>query len=215
MAKTMMVPGAGTSKTFTAPVGTFTEDKILDCQLTQVTWAHTDEGREENNRGKSSVHVSISDPIDNVAGKLKDGYAAGMEAWEVPDARRELMDQHVPQGYRGRWLSQAKIAEQGMRGFEVAKEAGEPVKLGTMILGQMPEERVQKREAYMRGRKHDQQRAARDDVREQQERLVAESRGGLRPIAGDRYNGVPQQDSFTVEAERESRREAGAAEFSL
>lgn len=229
MSKKIMGSGAGDSRRFMAPEGTYAESPILDChlngikvrdlnltpeQLTQIPYERTDEGFAEKNKGKAP-RISVSDPIDNVAGKLRDGYSAGMEAWEVPDARRELMDQHVPEGFRGRWLSEGKIKEQGMRGFVPVKESGEPVRLGTMILGAMPEERAQQRTEYFKALGRDKQRQAHDEVREQQERMASASGGGLKPLSGDRYNGVPQQDSFSVEAERESRREAGAVEFAL
>lgn len=65
----------------------------------------------------------------------------------APDPLRTLSERYVQPGFRPRFLSEARLNKEGSidsRGYEVVKDGnGNPVKFGSMVLGQMPEERAQ------------------------------------------------------------------------
>jgi len=107
----------------------------------------TDQGFEEFNRGKVEARASVtSDPLDKIIRQREDA----TEPWEMPDPMKELAAEHVPAGYRPRFLSPRMIEVYGMRGHEaVIDKQGDPVRVGRMILGQMPEDRAQRHDAYL------------------------------------------------------------------
>lgn len=102
---------------------------------------------EEPRPGRARV---TGDPLDKqIAHRradLEDDFGS-----EATDPMRELTDKYVQRGFRGRFLAPAAIQRAGMRGYQaVTDERGEVVKLGTMILGEMPEAAARKRNARFR-----------------------------------------------------------------
>jgi len=74
-----------------------------------------------------------------------------MEPWESPNAMVDLINQHIAPGMSGKFLSPGRVEKNGTRGFEPVKQPnGDPVKLRNMVLGQMPTEKVEKRNKFYR-----------------------------------------------------------------
>jgi len=168
MPRKIMTQGVGESQPFVAPEGVFPENAILDCHVggvlvrelrqdmqDKILYAQTDEGIAERNEGRSEVHARVtSDPLDKAIQKRQDDQLErGMEPWEASDPMREVADAHVGPGMRPKFLSELRNKEHGTRGWEVVKdEHGDPVKLGTMVLGQMPEDRALARNEHFRNK---------------------------------------------------------------
>ena len=166
MPRRIMAQGVGESKPFTAPEGTYPESGTLDCHVGgvlvrdlpsdmqgKILYQQTDEGIAEHNQGRSEVHVRVtSDPLDKAIQQRKDDQLVrGMEPWEARDPLGEVADAHVGPGMRAKFLSERRNQEAGTRGFEIVKdEHGDPVKVGTLVLGQMPEERAEARNRFFR-----------------------------------------------------------------
>jgi hypothetical protein len=68
----------------------------------------------------------------------------GIQPYDASDPMRELVLEHVPVGMRPLFLSSRRITATGStRGYTIARdERGEPIRLGTSILGYIPEDRA-------------------------------------------------------------------------
>jgi hypothetical protein len=100
--------------------------------------------------------------------------AQHLEVWEAPDPMKEIAEKHVGPGMRAKFLNPDRVARDGPRGFEVVKdENGDPVKLGRMVLGQMPEERAQARDRFYRKKGADRLQRITEEHEERQRELVA------------------------------------------
>jgi hypothetical protein len=101
---------------------------------------------------------------------------------------RELADRHVGPGMSPKFLSPSKCTREGTRGFEVVRdERGEPVKLGNMILGQMPVEMKEQRSRHYRELGADAQKQNQQQFQEQQAKVLRD--------AGVRSNSVLSRPS--------------------
>ena len=130
-------------------------DFMTDDQIALLHYRMTDEGFEEYNRGKEPRQLAreVSGPVDKAIRHRRDDRLTDMQPWEASDPMRELVEQHIEPGMRPKFLSEAVIKKHGgtTRGFEVVKdEHGDPVRLGTLILGQMPEEKAEARNHFFR-----------------------------------------------------------------
>jgi len=187
--KAPMSHGVGESKPFIAPAGTFPENKILDCHVGgvlvrdlpveiqgRILYRQTDEGIAELNEGKVERRASvISDPLDKIINAPSD-----LEPWEAQDPMKELAQRYVPPDMSPKFLDPGKCDKDGMRGFEVVKDQrGDPVKLGTLMLGQMPRERARRRNAAYQQKAADDAREIHEEFQVKQERLLGDA--GLRP----------------------------------
>lgn len=153
------------------------EDPILDCHvggvlvrdmlagmsdsmaaviLSGLSYAQTDEGFAERNKDKSAHHVSVaSDGFDKALEQRRDDVRdREMAGYEARDPLKEVYDQHVGKGMRGKFLSSRKVKENGGTGdYQIVKDAnGDPVSVRGMVLGQMPEERALARSRFYRAR---------------------------------------------------------------
>jgi hypothetical protein len=171
----IMSTGVGESRTFNAPEGTFPEDlenprHLSNCTLNgepipEGLWAlipyeMTDQGHAEKHAGKTHARSSVV--VDEVhqsirrrGGNLDEGM--GFDAY---DPMLELVHEHVPAGMRPKFLSKRKVDSEGTtRGYKICrKENGDPVSLGTSILGYMPEERAAAIQAGFEEKSHEAQR---------------------------------------------------------
>lgn len=118
-----------------------------------LVYEQTDEGVAERNarenvRPPSGITLG-ADVLTKRCEERRDSIVdRGMEPWEAPNAMQEVADAHVRPGFKGKFLSPAKLEKQGKRGYEIVVDAGEPVKLRNMILGEMPIDRVKKRNRH-------------------------------------------------------------------
>lgn len=154
--------GVGESRTFAAPEGTFEESPILNMHVGgvlvrdmpisaqgRILHQQTDEGIAAANEGKSDIRVSVGDPLKKQLARKKDEVLnVGMETWEASDPMKEVIAQHGRPGFRNRFLSDATVKNKGLRGWQPVIVDGEPVKLGGMTLGEMPEGKARARNAH-------------------------------------------------------------------
>jgi hypothetical protein len=138
-----------------------------------IPHGNTDQGIEERlARPHASAQVT-RDTLDKKIEERRDFRANELEPWEAPDPMGELVKQHVPAGFRGKFLSPGKIGRDGMRGYETVKgENGEPVKLGNMILGKMPETKAQARNRHYQGLGQQQMAEVHEKFNEEQQKLI-------------------------------------------
>lgn len=129
--------------------GTPVRDLPLEAQG-RLLYRQTDEGIAEANEGKSPHRIeTVRDELTGKCLERRDAIVEGMEPWEAPNPMAELAAAHVRPGFKGKFLSPQKIQKEGTRGYQVVKdERGDPVKLRDMPLGEMPAERVQKRNEF-------------------------------------------------------------------
>ncbi len=139
---------------------------------------YTDEGVEEyNNRpnvDKNGPRVEfVADEFDKKIQQRMDA----MEPWQAPDPMQELAEAHVEPGFRARFLSDRVVQRSGTRGWEVVKnEKGDPVRLATMVLAKMPEQRAKQRNVYYQEQAREQARDAIEHYQEEQERLIRDEK---------------------------------------
>lgn len=115
---------------------------------------HTDEDIAARNSGKgeSAARVTRSE-LDGAIQERRDFRESENEPWMAPDPMRALADAHVKPGFRAKFLSEQKLNKEGNygRGFEVVLDPhGKPVKLGTLVLGQIPEAKARQRNEHYR-----------------------------------------------------------------
>lgn len=111
--------------------------------------------------GKTMLHM---------ADDLKDG----KQPWETADAMRDIAAPYQAAGRRVRYLSPHQIEKgRGLRGWEpTRKDNGDTVKCGNMILGWMPEDKAQKRDAHFSGLARQQMVDAQEQVQAQSEQIA-------------------------------------------
>lgn len=124
--------------------------------LAAINYHQTDEAIAERNQGKveSAARVTSSGEFDKKLAQWGDSFETSMQPWEQPNPMKLLEKRHLTQGFRGRWLSMNTVDKRarGLRGWRPVRdpETGEVVKLGTLFLGEMPEELAEKRNAKNR-----------------------------------------------------------------
>lgn len=185
--------GVGESKPHIAPEGTFEPTRDWS-QLTiqgepiprylwdLLTYEMTDQGAAEKNAGKefSNVRVSLDAHDKRIIQRKEAVLDRGLQAWEAPDPRRELIEKHVKPGERPHFLSPSKVAQAGTRGWvPVLDEQGREVKLGEMILATMPEDSARQREAMVAARTKRQQSQSVEQFQEQQAQMLTDA--GVNP----------------------------------
>jgi len=190
--------GIGESKVFAAPPGTFPESSVLDCHVGgvlvrdlpievqgRILYQQTDEGIAERNAGKVDSAARVTEgPLEKAIQARGD---ESLQPWEAPDPMQELVKKHIQSGMRPRFLSTRKTDKDGKRGWEVVVDpkTGEPVKLGTLILAQMPEQKASSRNAFYQAKSEEDLREIFDEYAEKQERMIrdagARGVGVLRP----------------------------------
>jgi hypothetical protein len=142
----------------------------------KILYQQTDEGIAEHNQGRSELAVHVTDQHDRAMGGAKvaaqrgdvrgvreafdvvrdvalgeSGGTGPTELWEARDPLGEVADAHVGPGMRPHFLSERRNQEAGTRGWKIVKdEHGDPVRVGTLVLGQMPEERAEARNRFFR-----------------------------------------------------------------
>lgn len=140
-------------------------EEIEESALRYLRPALSDEHQAELT-GKIEVHErGGSRPRARTQASEVEKHIQEREDWEgdmaeAPDVRRDLVEQHVAPGMRGKFVAERHLARTGRdhRGFEVVKdEQGQPVRHGTSILAQIPEERA-------RGKNRRAEQASRDKV---------------------------------------------------
>jgi hypothetical protein len=191
--KITVAGGVGESEPFIAPSGAFPENPTLDCHVAgvlvrelpqtvqdKILYAQTDEGLAESDEGKvpagTAARVTVSPLAKAIQERRDDQLERGMEPWEARDPLKEVADKHVGPGMRPKFLSDFRNRESGTRGFEVVKDGrGDPVRCGTLVLGQMPEERAKKRNEYFRKLSSDAVAQVEKEFRETQDRARREA----------------------------------------
>ena len=148
-----------------------------------LTFQHTDESIAQRNEGKveNAARVTQSELSKSIQERA-DFRESSPEPWEARDVMKEITDKYVAPGFKGKFLSPRKISRQGTRGHEVVRdERGDPVKLGEMILGQMPIEKVQRRNRAYQQKSQARLNQMKEEFQEGQQRIVRDA--GERPSA--------------------------------
>lgn len=188
--KQLMSTGYGESRTLNAPpeeqknpygacagctiAGRPVEDvvKVEDAHL--LHYDQTDQGIAARNEGRSESRVEITESSWD---KIIAARAEAAETWESPDPVKDVVAQYVPPGMRPKLLSDPVVNVRGMRGWKpVIGKHGDPVKVGTMVLAVMPEERARKRNEHYRDLAKDALVEATEGFAEKHDRLLSDSR---------------------------------------
>jgi hypothetical protein len=163
------------------PIADISEDLVA-----RLSYDHTDEAIAERNAGKaeSAVHVRsaagdrapvTAGDFDRSVEERRDFRQNQLEPWEAPDPMKELTEKHVPPGMAAKFLSPAQCDKRGLRGYELVKDSeGQPVKVGRMMLGQMPEPKARARREHYRKVGAARLAAIEEEHAERQRRLVGE-----------------------------------------
>lgn len=165
-AKKPMSRGVGESKRFRAAdapsvyerlagrhVGGIPIEDLDEELVARLSIQHTDEDIAARNAGKVDTGVRVTaGPLEKAIEHRRDFRRENNEPWEAPDPMKELIDAHVAPGMRAKFLSPTTSARQGTRGYEVIKDKGEPVKLGELMLAQIPAEKAEARQRAIRQR---------------------------------------------------------------
>lgn len=143
--------------------------------LSAIPYANTDQGLAER-LAKPTAHATVTrDALSKRIEERADFRRESLEPWEAPDPMKDLADKHVKPGMRARFLSPEKVRRDGARGFEPVIDAGDPVKLGEMILAQMPEERAVARNHYYQSLGTEQMSRVEQEFKEGQQRLARDA----------------------------------------
>jgi hypothetical protein len=170
-------------------------------------WKQTDEGIAANAQGKTPPTRGIEMGNGQLAKDLqrkRDFASNENEPWLAPDPMKALASQHVGPGMRPKFLSESRLGKEGnyTRGFEVVRHAnGDPVKLGTLVLAQMPEEHAQRRNAHYQGKSESAVKKVYQTAREQDFDGVrglirtAKELGMDSPAGDDYYEGAARRST--------------------
>jgi hypothetical protein len=168
-----------------------------------IAYDMTDEGIAEKNetRVPPSGITMGADPWDknmkqradlaDTIATSADGDGNGYQVWDSVDPALAAVAEHGKPGMAHRLLSSAVCAKKGMRGWTpVIAPNGDPVRVGNMTLGQMPEARRQQRNAHYAALNREQLDQVSANIQETQEKLIraagSEDVRALRP--GERVN---------------------------
>ena len=157
-------------------------EELPEILVVKLAYQHTDEGIHE---WKASFERGEDRPAKRAAvtatefGRSIDerrdfrNEAGPREIFEAPDPMKELVEQHVQPGMRGKFLSPGRVDRDGTRGFEVVKDSkGEPVRMGRMVLGQMPEAKARARATFYQKKGSERLSAIEQEHQERQRELV-------------------------------------------
>jgi hypothetical protein len=197
--KKIMSRGVGSSKLHRDPnapdpyrhlrglhVGGVKIETLPEEMVAQLSIYHTDEDIEQRNRGKTHSEIEML-PIPGLRAPVtatdferqveerRDFRKNQVEPWEAPDVMKQLADEHVPKGMAPKFLSPMQIDKRGPRGYEIVKDSkGEPIKVGRMMLGQMPEVKARARREHYRKQGETRLAAINDENQERQRELVGD-----------------------------------------
>lgn len=150
-----------------------------------IPYANTDEGRAERPVADCVVSV-VHDELSKKIQQRGDFKRSNLEVWEAPDPMKELADRHVQPGFSPKFLSPARIARDGMRGFEAVRdERGDPVKLGNLVLGQMPVEVRDRRNLHYQKKHERLVESMNQQIQQEQERFERDELN-IRPSGASR-----------------------------
>jgi hypothetical protein len=106
---------------------------------------------------------------------------------QLADPMRDAVERYGRPGMRAKFLSERCMGALGMRGYEIAKnERGDPVKVGTLIMGEIPERWAQERLARYAGESEAALREMEDGYMDAQDRLLRAAGAAGVPVAGSR-----------------------------
>jgi hypothetical protein len=206
-AKKIMVQGTGPSRLNRDPrasndpyavlAGLHVNGKPVEdlpyAQVGKLRYYDTDEAIEKRNVGKTGhgikiasggrARVTATDPAKAIEERRDFRSEQSVEIFDAPDPMREIADAHVGPGMSPKFLSPARVARSGTRGFEIVNDKhGDPVKLGEMVLAQMPVERVKARNRTFQRKGQARVQEIRERFEEGQQRINRDARAG-RPSA--------------------------------
>jgi hypothetical protein len=205
MAKAKSVQGVGNSRRFGGTtrlmrqalaglhVGGRSVEDLPAHDLARLDYQHTDEGIAARNTGRSeSLARVLIDPVEKSIRQRGDFRASEINQFEAPDPMGDLVKKHVPPGMRAKFLSPRRIARHGLRGCEVVTDRhGDPVKLGEMVLGQMPEQLAQSRNRTYQRKGQARLQSIKQDLDEGQQRILGNARR--------RSAAMPANDSLSAD----------------
>jgi hypothetical protein len=201
VSKKIMVQGHGPSKVNRDPaarsayealkglhVGGKAIEDLPEDMVIRLCYEHTDEAIAKRNQGKEPYG---STRVQNLAGDCAPVTATdfdrqveerrdfrgdeNLETWEAPDPMKELAEKHVSKGMVPKFLSPSQIDRRGTRGYEIVKDSkGQPVKVGQMVLGQIPETKARARNEHFRKQGGERLAAVETNFKEQQRQLGGE-----------------------------------------
>jgi hypothetical protein len=138
-----------------------------------IAFEATDQGiaeREAALEGKPRACVQfISDEWDKTLQQRE----AATSTWDSPDPMRDAIESVREPGMAYKFLSPRVTAKKGLRRYEVVHKNGEPVKVGEMVLGAMPEDLRRKRNAHY-------QAIGNDDLRQVEQQYQADLHKAVR-----------------------------------
>ncbi len=146
-----------------------------------ITYAMTDQGIAEKNaanvdsqgRPHTGAKVTLNEGFDQSIARRN----AATEPWECDNPLQDAATKYVRPGFRARGLSPRLIDKRTMRGFEFVKDArGENVKVGGLLLGEMPIEMANRRNEHYRRQGETELAASVERLKVDQERLQRDAR---------------------------------------
>ena len=163
-------------------------------RLVGLFWKQTDEGMAAANAGKTPIKVRVvAGELEHAIERKRDFMLQESEPWLAPDPMRALADEHVVRGMHPRFLSQARLNKEGnyTRGYEVVRgENGDPIKLGTLVLSQMPQDMADKKNAHYEGKGNQAMKEILDSAKEKSDGMLRTARQlGIEMPAGEAYAG--------------------------
>jgi len=165
-------------------VGGVKIETMPEDQVARLSYDHTDEAIEQRNRGKAETAAHVRGtggdraPVTAVdfersVEQRRDFKEHGLEPWEAPDPMKQLAERHVAPGMAPKFLSPSQIDKRGLRGYEIVKDSdGQPVRVGRMLLGQMPEAKARARREHLRKAGSERLTAIEEEHQERQRELV-------------------------------------------
>jgi hypothetical protein len=197
VSKKIMVQGHGPSKVNRDPKAPSCYEALKGCHVAGVrieelpenlvaklAYQHTDEGIHEwkaamergdgLDRPPKRAAVTATEFGRSIEERRDFRQDAGRrEIFEAPDPMKELVEEHIEPGMRAKFLSPGRVERDGTRGFEVVKDSkGDPVKMGRMVLGQMPEAKARARATFYQKKGSERLSAIEQEHKERQRELV-------------------------------------------
>lgn len=162
--------------------------------LSKLSYHHTDEAIAERNAGKkeSVARVVASSEFEKRLAQWEDSAESDMQPWEAPNPMTALERQYVRPGFKPRWMAPTAVDKRakGLRGWKPVRDAdGDLVKLGTLFLAEMPEERAEQRNEHYRAMGAANLQRSQEKQQEEHERAVRDTRGGFAPMSSGEFTG--------------------------
>ena len=106
---------------------------------------------------------------------------------QLADPMRDAVERYGRPGMAAKFLSERCIGVLGMRGYEIVKdEHGEPVKVGNLIMGEIPERWAAQRRAKYAGESEAAVREMEESYMDAQERMIRAAGAAGVPVGGSR-----------------------------